>query len=184
MIIKNKLDSIKKINDLKLNKFPEQLFKKNEHEEVKKFLEKYPSNYYAIRDKSKINGNFKLKVCYDKVLEEIKKYELYTINISSANYVDSQLLIGEIEILSNNEIYATLSTNPYASVRDALSNPDFNIKTNIFDKELNKIPYFDIIYQYIDKYDLYNVIVEFAVFNKKVGINNDNVIIYELRTQY
>ena len=117
MIIKNKLDSIKKINDLKLNKFPEQLFMKNEYEEVKKFLEKYPSNYYAIRDKSKINGNFKLKVCFDRVLEEIKKYELYTINISSVNYVDNQVLVGEIEILSNNEIYATLSTNPYASVR-------------------------------------------------------------------
>ena len=40
MIIKNKLDSIKKINDLKLNKFPEQVFKQNESEQVKKIFRK------------------------------------------------------------------------------------------------------------------------------------------------
>ncbi len=52
MKIRNKLESTKKINELKLNKFPEQIFKKGEESKVKKFLENYPVVYYAIRDKS------------------------------------------------------------------------------------------------------------------------------------
>lgn len=172
MIIKNKLESIDKINELGLNKFPEELFKKNDDERIKKFIENYPVNYYAIRDRSKASGNFKLKVDFDKVLEEIKEYNLFTINVSSANYVNNQLL------------YATLSIDPTASVRDALRNPTFNLKTDIFDKKLNKIPHFDYIYQYITNNNLQNVIVEFALFNKEVGIKKEKVIVYELRTHY
>ena len=184
MIIKSKLENINKINELGLNKFPEQLFRKNEETKVQEFIEKYPANYYAIRDKSKAGGIFKLKVDYDKVLEEIKGYNLFTINVSSANYVDNQLLVGEIEFLSNGEVYAILSIDPAASVRDAIQNPTFNLKTDIFDKRLNKIPHFDFIYQYIMNNNLQDIIVEFALFNKEVGIKKEKVIIYELRTHY
>lgn len=184
MIIKNKLESIDKINKLGLNKFPEQLFKNNNEENVKRFLQKYPADYYAIRDKSRAGGIFKLKVDYDKVLDEIKDYNLFTINVSSANYVDNQLLVGEIEFLSNGEVYAILSVDPTASVRDALSNPSYNLKTDIFDKKLNNIPHFDLIYQYIVEHDLRDIIVEFALFDKEVGIKKEKVIVYELRTHY
>ena len=184
MIIRNKLESIDKINELGLNKFPEQLFKENEEERVKGFIENYPANYYAIRDKSKAGGTFKLKVDYDKVLDEISGYNLFTINVSSANYVDNQLLVGEIEFLSNGEVYAILSIDPTASVRDALRNPTFNLKTDIFDKKLNEIPHFNYIYQYIMDNNLQDVIVEFALFDKEVGIKKEKVIVYELRTHY
>lgn len=182
--IKNKMESIEMIQKLNLNKFPEQLFKKNDEKCVLLFLKKYPAKYYAIRDKSKAGGTFKLMVESDKVLDEIKDYDLYTINVSSANYVENQLLVGEIQILSNNEVYLTLSTDPKASVRDAIRNPMFNIKTYIFDNELNSVPYFDEIYQYISDNELKDVIVEFALFNKKVGIKNERIIIYQLRTDY
>lgn len=184
MIIKNKIESINKIKELELNKFPEQLYKAGEENKVQEFLQRYPAKYYAIRDRSKAGGVFKLKVFYDKVLEEIGEYDLFSINVSSANYVDNQLLVGEIEFLSGGEIYATLSIDPTASVRDALSNPSFNLKTNIFDKRLNHIPHFDQIYAFISEHNLYNVIVEFALFDKEVGIKNENVIVYELRTHY
>lgn len=184
MIIKNKIESIKKINELYLNKFPEELFRTNEEDKIKNFIDKYPAQYYAIRDKSKTGGVFKLKVDYDKVIEEIKGYNLFTINVSSANYSENQLLVGEIQFLSNGEVYAILSIDPTASVRDAISNPTYNIKTDIFDKRLNKIPHFDYIYEYIIKNNLQNVIVEFALFDKNVGINNEKIIVYELRTHY
>lgn len=184
MIINNKMESIKKINELGLNMFPEQLFRENEQAKVKEFLDKYPAKYYAIRDRSKAGGIFKLKVALDDVLVEIRGYRLFTINVSSANYVENQILVGEIQILSNGEVYATLSVDPSASVRDALKYPTFNLKTDIFDKKLNKIPYFDLIYQYIVSHNLQNVIVEFALFNKDVGIKKEKVIVYELRTHY
>lgn len=184
MFIKNKLESMKKISELGLNKFPEQLFKAGEQEKVREFLTCYPAQYYAIRDKSKAGGIFKLKVVANDVLAEINDYDLFTINVSSANYVENQLLVGEIQILSNGEVYATLSVDPTASVRDALRNPTFNLKTDIFDKKLNKIPHFDLIYEYIITHNLQNVIVEFALFNKKVGIRKERIIVYELRTHY
>ena len=93
-------------------------------------------------------------------------------------------MVGEIEFLSNGEVYAILSVDPTASVRDALANPTFNLKTNIFDKRLNKIPHFDYIYHYISNNNLYDVIVEFALFDKEVGIKKQKVIVYELRTHY
>ncbi len=184
MEIKNKMESIRKINELKLNRFPEQVFNKGEEEKVREFLKMYPAPYYAIRDKSKAGGVFKLKVDYDKVLEEIGEYNLFSINVSSANYVDNQLLVGEIEFLSNGGVYAILSTDPTASVRDALSNPSFNLKTDIFDRSLNVIPHFDFIYQYIIFNGLKDVIVEFSLFDKKVGINSEKIVVYELRTHY
>ena len=184
MFINNKLESMKKISELGLNKFPEQLFKAGEQEKVREFLTCYPAQYYAIRDKSKAGGIFKLKVATNDVLAEINDYDLFTINVSSANYVENQLLVGEIQILSNGEVYATLSVDPTASVRDALRNPTFNLKTDIFDKKLNKISCFDLIYEYIINHNLQNVIVEFALFDKEVGIRKERIIVYELRTHY
>ena len=185
MEIKNKLESIKKIKELNLNKFPEQLFKQGEEKKVEEFLQQYPAQYYAIRDKSKARGIFKLKVDYDTVLQEIGEYTLFTINVSSANYVENQLLVGEIQFLSNNEVYATLTTDSTASVRDALSYPELNFKTDIFDKEtIKKVPHFDYIYKYIIDNGLQDIIVEFALFNKEVGIKRERIIIYELRTHY
>lgn len=184
MLIRNKLESMKKISELGLNKFPEQLFKADEQEKVKEFLTCYPAQYYAIRDKSRAGGIFKLKVPAMDVLAETRDYNLFTINVSSANYVENQILVGEIEILSNGEVYATLSVDPTASVRDALKYPTFNLKTDIFDKKLNRIPHFDLIYQYIVTHNLQNVIVEFALFNTGVGIKKEKIIVYELRTHY
>lgn len=184
MIIKNKLESLETINRLELNRFPEQIFTANEETKVKQFIENNPAEFYAIRDKSKAGGIFKLKVAADKVLEEIDEYSLFSINISSINYVNNQLLVGEVEFLSDGEVYATLSLDPAASVRDALKKPDFNLKTTIFDKKLNNIPGFDYIYKYIHDNNLNDVIVEFALFNKEVGIKKDKVIVYELRTDY
>lgn len=183
-MISSKLESMKKINELGLNKFPEQLFTDNEQERVKKFINSYPAKYYAIRDKSKVAGIFKLKVPANEVLIEIQGYQLFTINVSSANYVENQILVGEIQILSNGEVYAILSVDPSASVRDAIRNPTFNLKTDIFDKQLNVIPHFDSIYKYIVEHNLQNVIVEFALFDENVGINSEKIIIYELRTHY
>lgn len=184
MIIKNKIESINMINELNLNRFPEQLFKKDEIRNVVEFINKYPAKYYAIRDREKAGGIFKLKVPKNKVLEEVESYNCFSINVSSANYEDNQLLVGEIEILSNNEVYLTLSTDPKASVRDALKDPTYNLKTTIFSKELNEIKYFNSIYEYIISNKLYDIIVEFALYDKNVGIKNEKVIIYELRTDY
>lgn len=183
MKIKSKIESYEKIIELGLNRFPEKIFKKDEISSIKEFIEEYPAKYYAIRDKTKAGGVFKLKVEKDQIFNEIIGYDTFSINVSSFNYVENQQLVGEI-FISDSEIGAILSTNKEYSVRDAIKSPTYNIKTNIFDNELDNIPYFDKIYKYIVENKLKNVIVEFAYFNKPLGINNENIIIYELRTDY
>lgn len=184
MKIHNKLESYNKIAELNLNKFPEKIFKANQEKEVIDFINSYPAKYYAIRDKSKAGGIFKLKVESKDILQEIKEYDTFSINVSSYNYINNQLLVGEI-IISGTNVSAILSTNGSFSVRDAIKSPDYNFVTTIFDnKLLNKIPCFDNVYKYIIENELTDTIVEFSYFNIPVGINNENIVIYELRTDY
>lgn len=58
MKIKNKLESIKKIKELNLNRFPEELFKKGDNEKILDFINKYPYDFYAIRSKDTIDCKF------------------------------------------------------------------------------------------------------------------------------
>lgn len=184
MKITNKIESYNKIIELGLNRFPEKIFKSSQTNEVQDFINTYPANYYAIRDKTKAGGVFKLKVEPQNILNEVSGYDLFSINISSYNYINNQLLVGEI-FISGTTVNAILSTNSGYSVRDAIRNPDFNFVTSIFDdRTLNKIPCLDNVYKYIVDNKLQNIIIEFAYFDKPVGINNENIIIYELRTDY
>lgn len=185
MKIKNKLESIEIIREKKLNHFPEKLFKVTDTEEVKLFLLEYPVEFYAIRSKELVgckNNNF--KVSKNEVLDEIKNFNLFTINVSSYNYVSNFILIGDIMIGKNNEIWLIGSTNPNFTGRMAEQYPDFNYATDIFDKRLNKVPQFDLIYSYIVDHNLLDVIVEFAIYNKPVGIYKEQVIIFEVRTEF
>ena len=119
MKISNKIESYEKIVELGLNRFPEKIFKRNELSAVKSFIEEYPVKYYAIRDKSKAGGVFKLKVEPQNILNEVKEYNIFSINVSSFNYVENQLLVGEI-LVQDSTISAILSTNGEYSVRDAI----------------------------------------------------------------
>lgn len=185
IIIKNKIESIQKIKELKLNTFPEKLFKKGEEDKVLEFVKKYPADYYAIRDKSTASGTFKLKAKRENILNEIKGYEIFTINVSSINYAENQIMEADIEIKRNGDIYVTISKNPEINIRDNVTDTYMSLKTNIFDdKTLDKIPEFGYIYNYIYEHDLFDVLVEFSLFDKPLGINNERMIIWELRTQY
>ncbi len=180
----NKIESYNAINELGLNKFAEGLFCANETDKVEEFLRSNPAQYYAIRDKSKPGGVFQLKVEEKDVMSAIAGYDIFSINVSSINYASNQLLVGEI-LITETDVNAILSTNSYYSVRDAIKNPSFNFVTNIFDnKTLDSVPYFDKVYEYIVRNKLKNLIVEFAYFDIPVGINKENIIIYELRTKY
>lgn len=185
MKIRNKLESIKIIKQKKLNSFPEELFTKEQINDIKNFLKIYSAKYYAIRSKEIINckhNNF--KVLKKDVLKEITKFNLFTINVSSYNYTSNLILIGDILISQNNEIWFIGSTNPNFTGKMAEKYPEFNYYTNIFDKKLNKIPSFDLIYKYIVDHNLIDVIVEFAIYNCPVGIYNEPIVIFEIRTEF
>lgn len=185
MKVRNKLESIRLIKKLQLNSFPEKLFHKEDTDEIKQFLEEYPAKFYAIRSKEIVGckkNNFKVPKA--QVLNEINNFNLFTINVSSYNYISNFILIGDIKIGSNKEVWFIGSTNRNFTGKMAEKNPDFNYSTDLFDKRLNKIPCFDLIYDYIIKHNLIDVIVEFAIYDKPVGIYNEQIVIFEIRTEF
>lgn len=185
MKVRNKVESIKIIRQNKLNSFPEKLFTKNQEEDVIKFIKENPAEYYAVRSKEIVGckkNNFKTPI--NEVLNEIKNFNLYTINVSSYNYTSNLVLIGDIMISKNNEVWFIGSTNQNFTGKMAEQYPDFNYYTDIFDKRLNTIPDFDLIYTYIVEHDLVDVIVEFAIYNCPLGIYNERIIVFEIRTEF
>lgn len=185
MKVHDKLESIRLIKELQLNSFPEKLFKQEDVEDIKKFLEEYSAEFYAIRSKEIVGckkNNY--KVPKEKVLDEIRNFNLFTINVSSYNYVSNLILIGDIRIGSKNDVWFVGSTNQNYTGKMAEQDPDFNYAVDIFDKKLNNIPCFDLIYSYIIEHKLRDVIVEFAIYDKPVGIYNEQIVIFEIRTEF
>ena len=183
--IKNKQESMKYIKELNLNTLPEKYFEGFDEEKIRKFIEKYPAEFYAVRDKEKAaSTKHKLAVPASEVVEYCKDLNKYTVNVSSYCYRKNQICVGEILIYDNMDIEYIVSNNPEFSVRDAYSKPDYKGKTDIYNKKLSKIKGMDIIIDYILLNNLTNIIVEFTVFNCRVGKNNENVVIWELRNEY
>ena len=44
--------------------------------------------------------------------------------------------------------------------------------------------YFDLIYKYIVENHLIDIIVELAVYDIPVGVNKDNIVVFEVRTSF
>ena len=185
MIIKNKIESMEVIKKLKLNVLPIQYFERYYEEEIKEFMAKYPAKYYAVRIANcAMSNKHRLSVPQDELLEYCKNLTKFTINVSSFCYKENQIICGEIKIYKDMKIEYIVSNNSNYSVRDCYSDPDFSGQTDIYDKKIKNIKGFDTIIDYIFKYNLFDTIVEFTVFNCDVGLNNEKVVIYELRTDY
>lgn len=185
MRIKNKLDCMKQMKQLHLNQFAEELFKRGEEDKIIAFLNKYPFEFYAVRSRSIVGcklNNFKTP--RNEVLNTCKLFDCFSINVSSYNFTNNLVLIGDARISKDGEVWLIASKNKNYTGRMAEANPDYNLKTTLFDKRLNKIPAFDKLLRYIVDHNLLNVIVEFAIYNKPVGINKENIIIFEIRTDY
>lgn len=87
-------------------------------------------------------------------------------------------------ISKNNDVWLIASRDKTFTGRLANKYPDYNLSTNLFDKKLNDIPGFNILYKYILDNKLLNIIVEFAVYDILVGIYNEQVIVFEVRTDF
>lgn len=185
MKIKNKLESIQKIKELKLNQFEEELFHEGEELRIQEFLDRYPYQYYAVRSKSKV-GHIKSKINVPKeeVIEFSKNFDIFSINVSSSNFLNHLLLNGDIMISSNGDVWMIAYKNEDYSGREDENLPDFNLKTDLFDKILNEIPGFDILYKYIVEHGLLDIILECAVYDIPLGIYHDQVVLFEIRTDF
>ena len=188
IIIKDKKDSINKMKELRLNFFPLEVFDVSALDEIKAFFDKYPAQEYVMRSPDKTNGNF----FYVKDFDEAKGFLKYfnkevTIDVSYRPYKDNIILVGDIKIHKGpfeDIVDITARTDSEATQRNIYHAPEYNMHTTLDDNKLWDIPGFSKIARYISDHELYDVIVEFGVYDCKIGVNRENVVITELRTAY
>lgn len=185
MKIINKQESIKIIETLKLNVFPNIIVTGKNQEQILKFIDENKSCKFAIRDiKNSMSKKFRNNLSYDDLKSEINNLNDCVITVSGLTFKEHKLLSGEICIDKDLNLVLAVSSDKDFSARDAAMKPEFYINTTLFEKEYRKVPNIELVLDYIIKNSLFNVIVEFTVFDMPVGNNCENVIIWELRTKY
>ena len=179
MKILSKTDSLNQIKKMGLNSVPEIVVNPSDSDKVVSFMMKYPASEYVLRDVENPLGQF-YYATQDEVLSLIKNYSTpFSIAVSFSSYGDF-VLIGDI-FVSGDRVELTASTNKNANHRSA---DDISLYTNMYDDQLWEIPGFNDLIKYVADKNLLDIIVEFVVFDHKVGTKKEKVLITELRTEY
>lgn len=180
--IRNKTESDITIKQLKLNKMLDGVFNKGEKDEVKTFLNNNVYPYYNMRDKSMAMGQFLYKLTSKEVLSHIEDYNKFSVYESLADADSKHMLLqGEIQINSDWKVMASLSDSIGISNRVAMKNPKWCLYYDLLLDREPKIQGLRKIIDYIFEHELFDVIVEFTIYDVPVGINHENLLIWELR---
>lgn len=181
----NKLESSELISKLNLNVLPQKMFKVEGGSSVEEFLSTHPAQFYSIRDNVKSNNpNRTHKASKDEIMNIYKKFDVCTVGVSQYNYIEDQVFTGNIVVDSKGNVTLEGTDQKCDSAREAVNNAKFRINTDIFDKKLKYINGAHEIIDYVLEHNLQDMVVEFSVFNKNIGTNNEKVLIWELRSNY
>lgn len=186
--IKDKRESVAKMREMGLNYFPLDVFDKDDKEGIKNFVEKFPSEEFALRDTNKANGDFYFAKTLDEIYQKLPLFEKEVTLCQSYNpFKEDIVLVGDIIVHKNasgESVDLTARDDEDATHRNIYENPKYNLHAALEDDKLWKIPGFSKIMRYISDHELYNVIVEFSVYAIRLGVNKENVVISEIRTGY
>lgn len=186
--VKDKKDSIRTIRELGLNFFPQDVFMASDVEGFANFVKKYPSEEYVLRDASKAKGKFVYVKNLDEILAALKNYSKdVTIAQSYRPFKEDLVLVGDIKVTRGaygDVVDITARDDEEATQRNIYENPKYNMHASLEENRLWNIPGFSKLMSYISEHELYGVILEFLVYDRKVGVNKENVVITEIRSNY
>lgn len=185
--IKDKKDSVKKMQELGLNYFPMDIFDAKDLNAIKGFFDKYPSSEYILRNPNKPKAKFYFVKSFDEAVKKLKYFDEVNINVSFNPFKEDLLLVGDIKVHKGSftdSVDLTARSDSQATQRNIYENPQYNFHTTLDDDKLWDIPGFSKIANYIAEHELYDVIVEFCVYSVKLGAKKDYVVINELRTGF
>ncbi|MBQ8444165.1 MAG: hypothetical protein IJX25_02300 [Clostridia bacterium] len=188
IIIKDKKDSINKIKQMGLNHFPQDVFEVSDIEGIEDFFNDFPADEYVLRSTNKTNGNFFYVKDLSQAKEKLPLFEdEVTISVSMRGYQEDIVLLGDITVKRDGMsemVDITARDDEEANHRNIYENPKYNLHASLESDKLWAIPGFSKLMRYISDHELYNVIIEFVVYDCKVGTCKDNVVIIEIRTGY
>ncbi len=186
--IKDKKDSILKMREMNLNTMPCEVFTASDGKGIKAFFEQNPAEEYILRSTDKAQGEFFFVRDFEEAKEKLERFEDHvTVAVSFRPYAEDIILIGDVQVsrkAGGDEVDITATTQTDGTHRGVYENPEFNIHASLEEDRVWRIPGFSKLMRYISEHELYDVIVEFAVYDMKVGKNKENVLISELRTGY
>lgn len=181
-MIRNKSESDYIISKLGLNRMAEGIFTQSSTEEdLRRFLEENTYEYYNIRDKTHAGGQFLYKLTADGVIEHSKDYQRYSVYESLAEADEKLILQGEMEIDKQFKMVASLSDIRHISNRSAMQTPEYHLQVDLAERREPHIRGLTEVINYIAKHGLFDVVVEFSLFEIPVGIYKETIIIWELR---
>ena len=102
--------------------------------------------------------------------------------VSCVSYT-GKILLGEV-MIKNNRIIIGARNDKDSHHRNIYDNPCINLDTDWDDKRLWKVNGVEDLFNYLVSKKLFDVIVEFVVYDHGVGTHNNNVLVVELRSNY
>lgn len=188
MVIKNKIDSVARMKELGLNTFAMDIFGVKDIEGITNFFINNPAQEYVMRDPINPQGKFFFVKNIEECIANLNNYdELVTIVVSWNEYKEDIVLLGDIKVKKGyvcDEVDITARTDSEATHRNIYENPQYNLHSNLEDDKLWNIPGFSKLIRYIVDHNLYDIVIEFIVYDCSVGIKRDKVVIAELRSEY
>lgn len=180
--IKNKNQSDYWIQKLKLNKVNFCTFTKVQVNEVIQYMNNNPCQFYSMRSKIKSSGKFLYGLTRQEVLNNINNFELFSISESLINADNNHLLLqGSIQITNDWICKASLSDELGISNRQAENNPKYKLCFDLIDDYEPSILGLKHVIDYYIIHELFNAIMEFTLYDISMGVNKENIIIWELR---
>ncbi|MBO5357560.1 MAG: hypothetical protein J6A53_09535 [Clostridia bacterium] len=178
--IKTKEESRNAINRLGLNTVPEIFIEKHETDKMRQFMDTYKEELYVLRDADRSSSHYEYISSYEECVEKAKHFKGRVILAVSINTYKEKLLLGAIEI-KGDVVRLCATENKALDHRTMYGGAEYNFETDIFDKNLSKIPELDFLYGYIVEHQLFDITVEFTIYDKCVGTKNERIIINEIR---
>lgn len=183
MKINSKKHSASVIAKLNLNRVPEVVCDIYDPNVIENFCNKYISKKYVLRDAESASGKYFFCKSKEECLNLAKEYGgKFSLAISCFAY-DNIVLLGEV-FLTKDSITIVGGNDKDITHRNAYQKSIINTTTTLDDNKIWETDGVEEIIQYIIEHNLYDVIVEYVVYDKPVGINNEKVLIVELRSDY
>jgi len=181
-MIHNKNESLSYIRKRNLNRPMQKVFQPGDTKGVKEFLAETNLALYSIRTMRKGGGFFAYAVESDNVASTIAILD-QPVWIGESFYVADMYLVlqGELLISKDLKVLATLSDRPCTPLRRMIDYDTFKVCADLLYESEPSIPGLKEAINYCIRNNLVDSTVEFTLYDRPVGINRENIIIWEVR---
>jgi len=195
-IVKNKIQSWRLIEELGLNTFPYILLDKFDETKLREFLESAKKTHtcdaFGFRSLKESGSKiFHFGMDTDEVMEKAKKLQHFVAYGFNTETESKKILCGEVMIDEPYymELSATVSTDPKDTARSALCNPTTRFNGSLLhDKKIKhmvrKTPGLEEVIDFMCEKDLIGIATEFGLYSEPNGIKKENLLVFELRTDF